>query len=183
MTRGCSVRYLASCINSVILILHIKMRMVFRMWQDFKKFAFKGNVIDMAVGVIIGSAFGKIVSSIVNDIMMPLLGMLTGGVDFSAQKFVMSEAVVDATGKVVKEEAAILYGAFIQNVIDFLIISISIFFFMRFIVNRIKKKEEAAAAEPPKPTTEELLGEIITLMKEKKEPETNAAENPEAAME
>lgn len=153
------------------------------MWQDFKKFAFKGNVIDMAVGVIIGGAFGKIVSSIVNDIMMPLLGMLTGGVDFSTLKYVMSEAVVDASGTVVKEEAAILYGAFIQNVIDFLIISISIFFFMRFIVNRMKKKEEVAAAEPPKPTTEELLGEILTLMKEKKEPEPNAAEKPEVSIE
>lgn len=149
------------------------------MWQDFKKFAFKGNVIDMAVGVIIGGAFGKIVSSIVNDIMMPLLGMLTGGVDFSTLKYVMSEAVVDASGTVVKEEAAILYGSFIQNVIDFLIISLSIFFFMRFIVNRMKKKEEVVAAEPPKPTTEELLGEILALMKEEKKTEPAAEQTAE----
>ena len=148
------------------------------MWQDFKKFAFKGNVIDMAVGVIIGGAFGKIVSSIVNDIMMPLLGMLTGGVDFSTLKYVMSEAVVDASGTVIKEEAAILYGAFIQNVIDFLIISVSILFFMRFIVNKMKKQEVAAEEEPPKPTTEELLGEILALMQADRQP---AEENEEAA--
>ncbi len=140
------------------------------MWQEFKKFAFKGNVIDMAVGVIIGGAFGKIVTSVVNDLVMPALGMLTGGVDFSTLKWVMSPAELDAAGNVVKEEAAILYGAFIQNVIDFLLIALSIFFFVKLISKLHKKKEEPAPEPAPaKPTAEELLEEIRDLMKAKNE--------------
>lgn len=136
------------------------------MWQEFKKFAFKGNVIDMAVGVIIGGAFGKIVTSVVNDLVMPALGMLTGGVDFSTLKWVMSPAVLDEAGTVVKEEAAILYGAFIQNVIDFFLIAISIFLFVKLISKLHKKKEEPAPEPAPaKPTTEDLLVEIRDLMK------------------
>ena len=88
--------------------------------KEFKEFIAKGNVIDMAVGVIIGGAFGKIVTSLVNDILMPLLGLATGGVDFSTKKLVMSPAVIEG-GEVVKEEAALLYGSFIQNIIDFLL--------------------------------------------------------------
>ncbi|MBE7057383.1 MAG: large-conductance mechanosensitive channel protein MscL [Ruminococcaceae bacterium] len=136
------------------------------MWQEFKKFAFKGNVIDMAVGVIIGGAFGKIVTSVVNDLVMPALGMLTGGVDFSTLKWVMSPAEIDAAGNIVKEEAAILYGAFIQNVIDFLLIAISIFLFVKLISKLHKKKEEPAPEPAPaKPTTEDLLAEIRDMMK------------------
>ena len=152
------------------------------MWQEFKKFAFKGNVIDMAVGVIIGGAFGKIVTSVVNDLVMPALGMLTGGVDFSTLKWVMSPAEMDAAGNVIKEEASILYGAFIQNVIDFFLIAISVFLFVKLIsmgrekLEAKKKAEEAAAAaakaaeeaaKPKAPTQEELLAEIRDLLKNK----------------
>ena len=140
------------------------------MWQEFKKFAFKGNVIDMAVGVIIGGAFGKIVTSVVNDLVMPALGMLTGGVDFSTLKWVMSPAELDAAGNVIKEEASILYGAFIQNVIDFFLIAISIFIFVKLISKLSKKKEEPAPEPAPaKPTAEDLLTEIRDMMKKDKE--------------
>ena len=151
------------------------------MWQEFKKFAFKGNVIDMAVGVIIGGAFGKIVTSVVNDLVMPALGMLTGGVDFSTLKLVMSPAEIDAaTGTVIKEEAAILYGAFIQNVIDFLLIAISIFFFVKLISKLHKKEEEPAPEpEPAKPTTEDLLAEIRDMMKSQYGETPAAEETPQ----
>jgi large conductance mechanosensitive channel len=140
------------------------------MWKEFKEFAFKGNVLDLAIGVIIGGAFGKIVSSVVNDIIMPIFGFLTSGMDFKSLKFVLSPAVMNGD-KVVKAEAAIMYGNFIQNVVDFLIIAFSIFIFIRMI-NKAKakqKKEEAAAVpEAPKgPTQEELLTEIRDLLKEK----------------
>jgi len=137
--------------------------------KEFKEFIAKGNVIDMAVGVIIGGAFGKIVTSLVNDILMPLLGLATGGVDFSTKKLVMSPAVIEG-GEVVKEEAALLYGSFIQNIIDFLLIALCIFFFIKAI-NKMKDKlakKEEKPEEPAKPTTEELLTEIRDLLKESK---------------
>ena len=137
--------------------------------KEFKEFIAKGNVIDMAVGVIIGGAFGKIVTSLVNDVLMPLLGLATGGVDFSTKKLVMSPAVIE-NGEVVKEEAALLYGSFIQNIIDFLLIAICIFFFIKAI-NKMKDKlakKEEKPEEPAKPTTEELLTEIRDLLKENK---------------
>ncbi len=137
------------------------------MWEDFKKFALKGNVVDMAVGVIVGGAFGKIVTSLVNDIIMPFFGWITAGVQFKALKFILSPAVMDGE-TVISPEVAITYGNFIQNIVDFLIISISIFFVVR-LLNNLKKKEEAAppAPEPPKgPTQEELLTEIRDLLKE-----------------
>ncbi len=137
--------------------------------KEFKEFIAKGNVIDMAVGVIIGGAFGKIVTSLVNDVLMPLLGLATGGVDFSTKKLVMSPAVIE-NGEVVKEEAALLYGSFIQNIIDFLLIAICIFFFIKAI-NKMKEKlakKEEKPEEPAKPTTEELLTEIRDLLKESK---------------
>jgi large conductance mechanosensitive channel len=137
--------------------------------KEFKEFIAKGNVIDMAVGVIIGGAFGKIVTSLVNDVLMPLLGLATGGVDFSTKKLVMSPAVIE-NGEVVKEEAALLYGSFIQNIIDFLLIAICIFFFIKAI-NKMKDKlakKEEKPEEPAKPTTEELLTEIRDLLKESK---------------
>lgn len=133
-------------------------------WEEFKKFAFKGNVVDMAVGVIIGGAFGKIVTSLVNDIVMPLIGALIGGMDFKEFKWVISQQVVDAAGNVVKPEAAVLYGSFIQNVVDFFLIALSIFLFIK-IISKLKRKKEEAPAEPKKPTTEELLTEIVALMK------------------
>ncbi len=149
------------------------------MWQDFKKFAFKGNVIDMAVGVVIGGAFGKIVTSLVNDIIMPLIGKLINGVDFKDMKWVLTEAQVDADGVVTAAENAVLYGSFLMNIIDFFIIAFSVFLFVRMItkarekMEALKKKEEepapAPAPEEPKgPTTEELLAEIRDLLKEKK---------------
>ncbi len=126
--------------------------------KEFKDFAMKGNVMDMAVGVIIGGAFGKIVSSLVDDILMPAIGMLTGGVDFS------NLAVKLGAG----ETAAMLkYGMFIQNIIDFLIIALCIFMMIKAMNKLIKKKEEAPA--PAEPGAEEkLLGEIRDLLKEKK---------------
>lgn len=136
-------------------------------WKEFKEFAFKGNVLDMAIGVIIGGAFGKIVTSLVNDVFMPAIGMLTGGVNFSTLKWVMSPAEVNAAGEVVKEEAAILYGSFVQNVIDFLLVAICIFTFVKLISKMHRKKAEEPVAEEPvaAPTSEELLTEIRDLLK------------------
>ncbi len=141
------------------------------MWKEFKDFAFKGNVLDMAVGVIIGGAFGKIVTSIVNDIIMPLFGYVTSGSDFKSMKWILSEAVIEGE-TVIKPEAAIMYGNFIQNIVDFLIIAFSIFIFIG-IINRAKAKiakpsAQEAAPEPAKgPTQEELLIEIRDLLKDK----------------
>lgn len=138
--------------------------------QDFKAFAMKGNVIDMAVGVIIGGAFGKIVSSVVADVIMPPLGLLVGGVNFTDLKWVMKPAeVVDG-----KEIAAVAlnYGNFLQATFDFLIIAFSIFLFIRLLTKLTAKKEAAAPATPPAPpapTKEEvLLTEIRDLLKEQK---------------
>ena len=126
--------------------------------QDFKAFALKGNVMDMAVGVIIGGAFGKIVSSLVDDVLMPLVGMVTGNVDFTQLAYKIGDG----------EGAAVLkYGQFIQNVVDFLIIALCIFFMVKGIaaLNR-KKEEEAAPAPAPEPSAEEkLLTEIRDLLK------------------
>lgn len=138
------------------------------LWEDFKKFAFKGNIVDMAVGVIVGGAFGKIVSSIVNDIVMPFFGFLTSGTDFKALKWVLSPAVVE-NGTVVKAESAILYGNFIQNVVDFLIIAICIFFFLKVLTRARKKKEEEVIEEPKKPSEIDLLIEIRDLLKGEQE--------------
>ena len=142
------------------------------MWKEFKDFAFKGNVLDMAVGVIIGGAFGKIVTSIVNDIIMPLFGYVTSGSDFKTMKWTLSEAVMQGE-TVIRPEAAIMYGNFIQNVVDFLIIAFSIFIFIR-IINKAKAKvvkpiaKEESVPEPAKgPTQEELLIEIRDLLKRK----------------
>ncbi len=137
------------------------------MFKEFKEFAFKGNVVDMAVGVIIGGAFGTIVSSLVNDIIMPVFGYITAGMDFKNLKLVLSEAVMDGT-TVVKPEAAIGYGAFIQNIINFLIIAVSIFAVVKIMSTAFKKKEaEEAPAAPQAPTQEELLTEIRDLLKDK----------------
>lgn len=140
------------------------------MLKEFKEFAFKGNVLDMSIGVIIGGAFGKIVTSLVNDVIMPLFGFLTAGTDFKSLKFVLSPAQVDAAGAVIKPEAAIMYGNFLQNVFDFFIVAFCIFFFVQQVTKMRKKKEEPApepALEAPAgPTTEELLTEIRDLLKQ-----------------
>jgi large conductance mechanosensitive channel len=136
------------------------------MWKEFKEFAFKGNVLDMSIGVIIGSAFGKIVTSLVSDIIMPFFGFITAGTDFTALKLVLSPAQVDAAGEVIKAESAIMYGNFIQNIFDFFIVAFCIFFFVRQITKIRKKKEEPAPAAPAGPTSEELLTEIRDLLKQ-----------------
>ena len=133
--------------------------------KDFKAFALKGNVIDMAVGVVIGGAFGKIVTSIVSDVIMPLVSVMTGGVSFTDWKWVLSPEVVDeVTQEVVKAEVALTYGNLIQNVVDFVLIALSIFVVIRVMTKageKLKKKEEEApvAEEPKGPTQEELLTE------------------------
>lgn len=136
-----------------------------KFFQDFKDFAMKGNVIDMAVGVIIGGAFGKIVSSLVDDIIMPGIGVLTGGTNFSDLKFVIQKGVTEGT-EVITPEVAITWGSFVQTVVDFLIIAFCIFVAIRVMQNlRRKKDEEAPAPEAPAgPTQEELLTEIRDLL-------------------
>lgn len=131
------------------------------MWKEFKKFALKGNVVDLAVAVVIGAAFGKIVTSLVNDIVMPLIGLIIGGIDFTSLKIVLTPAVGETA------EVAILYGAFIQTVVDFFLVALSIFFMVK-VMNKLKKKEEekpAAPAAPPQDVV--LLTEIRDLLKEK----------------
>ena len=135
--------------------------------KEFKEFAMKGNLIDLAVAVIIGGAFGKIVSSFVADIVMPLIGLLLGGVNFADLKWVIKEAVME--NGVEKVAAATLnYGNFIQVTIDFLIIALAIFMAIK-AMNSMKKKEEPAPEAPAAPSAEEtLLGEIRDLLKTKK---------------
>lgn len=137
------------------------------MLKEFKEFAMRGNVVDMAVGIVIGGAFGKIVASLVNDLLMPLIGILMGGVNFSEMKIVLSEAVMEGAD-VVKPEVAILYGSFIQTVIDFLIIAFAIFMVIK-AMNRMKKKEEEIVEEaaPAGPSETDLLTEIRDLLKQK----------------
>ncbi|MCB1164017.1 MAG: large-conductance mechanosensitive channel protein MscL [Candidatus Latescibacteria bacterium] len=131
------------------------------MMSEFKSFAVKGNVMDMAVGIIMGGAFGKIVASFVNDVLMPPIGMLLGGVDFTSLALTLKKATPDAEAVMLK------YGAFVQSVVDFLIIAFAIFMMVRWM-NRLKKKEEAAPAAPPKPSSEEvLLTEIRDLLRNK----------------
>ncbi len=135
--------------------------------KEFKDFAMRGNVIDLAVGIIIGAAFGKIVSSVVNDIIMPPIGLLVGGIDFKDIAISMKDAVVDpATGKVIKEAVTLKVGNFIQTIVDFTIVAFAIFMLIRGINNLGKKKEEAPAPPPPLPSREEeLLREIRDLLK------------------
>ncbi|MBZ0202814.1 MAG: large-conductance mechanosensitive channel protein MscL [Ignavibacteria bacterium] len=135
------------------------------MFKEFKEFISKGNVVDLAVGVIIGAAFGKIVSSVVEDIIMPPLGLILGGVNFTALKIVMKEASTDPSGKVI-EAVTLNYGNFIQTGIDFVIIAAAIFLFVKMF-NSMKRKEDVPAA-PPGPTGEEkLLAEIRDLLSKK----------------
>jgi large conductance mechanosensitive channel len=130
--------------------------------KEFKQFAMKGNVVDLAVGIIIGAAFGKIVSSVVNDIVMPPIGALVGGVDFTDLKVIIKAASIDDAGNAVAA-VTLNYGNFVQTTIDFLIIAV---FMIIKAMNRMQKKEEAAPASPPKPSNEEvLLTEIRDLLK------------------
>lgn len=135
---------------------------------EFKEFAMKGNVIDMAVGVIIGGAFGKIVTSLVNDIIMPAISVITGGINFRDLRWVLEPAKMAADGTTVEAaEVALSYGMFIQNIVDFLIIAFCIFVAIR-MMSKLKKKKEEAPAPAPQPSNEEkLLTEIRDLLKNK----------------
>ncbi len=143
-------------------------------FADFKAFAMKGNILDMAVGVVIGGAFGKIVTSLVNDIITPLIAVLTGNVSLNNLKYVFTPEVKDAAGTVLTPEVALMYGNFLQSIIDFLIIAFSIFCILRLMMNaqkkldslrkkeeEVKEEEEAVAAE----TELSLLQEIRDLLK------------------
>jgi len=140
------------------------------MLKEFKEFAVKGNMLDMAVGIIIGGAFGKIITSLVNDVLMPPLGMLLGKVDFTSLKAVLqkgNDAVMDGVAVIqpAVSEVTINYGMFIQTVIDFLIVAFCIFLVIKGM-NSLKRKEEAAPAAPPAPSDEAvLLKEIRDLLK------------------
>ncbi|EMA4784563.1 large-conductance mechanosensitive channel protein MscL [Providencia rettgeri] len=128
--------------------------------KDFREFAMKGNVVDMAVGIIIGAAFGKIVSSLVADVIMPPLGLIIGGVDFKSFSIVLKEAQGDLPAVVLN------YGMFLQTVFDFIIVAFAIFMAIK-AMNKIRRAKEAAPAEPAPPSTEEvLLSEIRDLLKE-----------------
>ncbi|HUJ11969.1 MAG TPA: large-conductance mechanosensitive channel protein MscL [Verrucomicrobiae bacterium] len=124
------------------------------MVKEFKEFAMRGNVVDMAVGIIIGAAFGKIVSSMVNDIIMPPIGALMGGMDFSSLALKVKDAVVDASGKVTTPAVVISYGKFINNVIDFIIVAFCIFLMIK-AMNTMKRRLEHAPSAPSAPTTKE----------------------------
>lgn len=138
--------------------------------QEFKDFAMKGNVVDMAVGVIIGGAFGKIVTSVVSNILMPPIGVLLGNVDFTDLKITLKEAVMEGEN-VVSEAVTLNYGQFIQDIVDFIIIAFCIFLMIKGVTKLTTKKEEPKAEEPapaPEPSAEEkLLTEIRDLLAKK----------------
>lgn len=138
--------------------------------QDFKAFALKGNVVDMAVGVIVGGAFGKIVTSLVNDIIMPLISVITGGDGYKNLKWIITPAREATEYQAAAEEVAVNYGLFIQNIVDFFIIALCIFIALRYTMKFMhKEREEEAAAPAPEPSAEEkLLTEIRDILKEEK---------------
>ncbi len=137
------------------------------MWKEFKAFIMTGNVIDLAIAVILAGAVGAVVKGFVSMIMMPIIGMFTGGVNFKDLKYVLSEAVTNAEGVVTKPENAILYGEWIDTIINLLIVGFVLFMIVR-AYNKTKKKEEEAPAAPPEPSKEEvLLTEIRDLLAKK----------------
>jgi len=135
--------------------------------KEFKTFAMRGNVMDMAVGIIIGAAFGKIVDSLVKEVIMPPIGVLLGKVDFSQLKLVLVKEVLDAAGVVATKEVAISYGSFINTIINFVIVAAAVFALIK-VMNIAKKKEEAKPVTPPAPSNQELLlSEIRDILKSK----------------
>jgi len=136
--------------------------------KEFKEFAVKGNVMDLAVAVIVGGAFGKIVSSLVADVVMPFIGLVVGGVNFISIKWVLKKAVLDNQGSIVKSEVILNLGVFLQNVFDFLIIALVIFLMIK-LLGRLKKQlvkeEEKVPAPKPRTKDQELLTEIRDLLK------------------
>ena len=134
--------------------------------NEFKEFAMKGNVVDMAVGVVIGAAFGKIVTSLVNDIIMPVVGVLTGGTNFSEYKWVIKQGVAEGT-EIITPEVAVTWGTFVQTIVDFIIIAVCIFLAIK-VMNKMRRKPEPepeAPAAPAPPTQEELLTEIRDILR------------------
>ncbi len=142
------------------------------MIKEFKEFAFKGNLIDMAVGIIIGGAFGTVVKSLVDNVLMPPLGKLISGIDFTQMKWILEPAVIevkegDAVVVAAKPEVAIAYGQFITDFISFVLLAFAVFIVVKKVLAAMKKEEQAPTA-PPKPSAEEaLLGEIRDILKEK----------------
>ena len=143
---------------------------------EFKQFILRGNVVDMAVGVVVGNSFKEISTSMVNDIIMPAVGMLLGKVEFKQLQFVLQKAVENDLGEVIVPEVAIRYGAFIQTVVDFLIVAAAVFVMIKVvsILSNLRVKQEVeeevkeeVVVEEPKPTTEDLLAEIRDILKEK----------------
>ena len=134
------------------------------MISEFREFAMKGNVVDLAVGVVIGAAFGKIVSALVDGVIMPVISVLTGGIDFSKAAFVLKDAVIGPDGKETAAAVAIKYGAFVQTIIDFTIVAFVLFLVIK-AMNRLKRAEDAAPAPAAPPEDVVLLREIRDLMK------------------
>ena len=144
-----------------------------KFFNEFKEFISKGNVMDMAIGVIIATAFGKITTSLVNDVFMPLIGMLIGGIDLGTLNITLSPAVVDEAGAVVKEAVVVGIGTFLTTVIDFILVAFVVFLVVKAFNSAKAKLEKPAESEPepedPEPTKEELLlTEIRDLLKDKK---------------
>mgnify|MGYP002708877116 FL=1 len=138
-----------------------------KFFAEFKTFAMRGNVMDMAVGVIIGTAFGKITTSLVNDVFMPLIGLLIGGVDLGQLNIVLKPEVLDEAGQVVTEAVTLGIGNLLAVILDFIIVAFAMFLLVKAMnkLASLKKKEEEAPEEDPKPTSEELLTEIRDLLK------------------
>jgi large conductance mechanosensitive channel len=135
------------------------------MMKEFKDFAMRGNVVDLAVGIIIGGAFGKIVTSFVTDVIMPPIGLLVGGVKFTELKIILKEAVVNSAGRITNEAVTLNVGNFIQVIFDFIIVAFAVFLLIKAL-NRLQKKKEEVPPAPPVPSREEvLLTEIRDLLK------------------
>lgn len=135
--------------------------------NDFKEFAVKGNMLDMAVGIIIGTAFGKVVSSLVQNVIMPPFGYILGKIDFSNLKLVLREPIIDSSGRMVEDAVSVDYGMFIENGIDFLIIALTIFIFIKFFNSLKRKAEDEKEPSVPTPKDIQLLSEIRDLLQKK----------------
>lgn len=138
-----------------------------RFYKEFKEFAVKGSVVDLAIGVVIGTAFNKIVSSLVNDVIMPPFGLLWGSKDFANYKWVLKDAQLNDAGKVIENEVALNYGAFGAHVLDFIIIAFSIFIVLKFVNSLRRKAEDEGETSVPTPKDIQLLVEIRDLLKKK----------------
>ena len=135
------------------------------MLKEFKEFAMKGNLVDLAVAFVMGAAFGKVVSGFIDGMVMPVVGKITAGVDFKSLKYVLSEAQIDATGKVVAAEASVKYGEFITILIDFILVAFFMFMFIKAINKTKKKQAEAIVTRPELTADQKLLTEIRDLLK------------------